>query len=141
MTNHKFTPTATVRSKCDVCGKTRNAQAHRAASQKPVKAAPAPGATPEPEKTVQPVVKLWVGWRVAHAAILRVGDADPAVDSLAVKLRDRTPDAVMDRYVKLTRAECAALDSIAAEFEAAGNIGPVIYSARTLRKRIVAAWA
>lgn len=137
---HKFTPTATVRTKCDVCGKTRNAAAHRNAgaaaaeavgrlTPAQVEAARVADAQTEPESTVT----VWVGWRIADAAMAQPG-------SLADKLRERKPDSVRDRYVKLTRAECDALDAVAAGFQASGNTGPVIYSATTLRKRLAAAW-
>jgi hypothetical protein len=136
MDTHKFTPTATVRSKCELCGKTRNAAAHRG-----VKADPKPAATKqETSAEPEPTVRVWVGHRIAHAAILRVNDSASSVASLARKLHDCKPDSVLDRYVDLTQAECDALDNIAMGFQEPGNPGPTVYSAATLRRRLRAAW-
>lgn len=167
MENHKFVKATGAPSKCDVCGKTRNAQAHRGFKSAPkvelVDSAPAetsannapPQSSRYASKTTADkarelteklkaekadTVRLWVGWRIAHAAILLVNDKDPVVASLARKLQDTKPDSVMDRYVRLTQPECQALDVVAQKFETAGNTGPVVYSARTLRKRLAAAW-
>jgi hypothetical protein len=139
MDQHKFTPATGARTKCDVCGKTRNAQAHRGAS-KAAEPAQKPVESPAPVTRDEPTVRMWVGWRIAHAAILRVNDSSPSVASLARKLHERKPDSVLDRYVDLTQAECDALDNIAMGFQEPGNGGPAVYSASTLRKRIRAAW-
>lgn len=86
----------------------------------------------------EPTVTVWVGWRVADAAIAAGG-------SLGAKLSDRKPNAVLDRTVKLSKAESEALAAVATqvENEVAGTkgAGPVQYSCRTLRARLDAAWS
>jgi hypothetical protein len=143
MDDHKFIPANVGKNKCDVCGKTRNAQAHRVAAV--AESIDQHRAAVAARKAVDSAeVKLWVGWRIAHEAILRKADQDPAMRTLSRKLEEKKPDSVMDRHVRLTKAECDALDALAEEFEkeAKGReAGPTILSARTLRKRIAAAWS
>jgi hypothetical protein len=86
----------------------------------------------------EPTMTLWVGWRVADAAMARGG-------SLAAKLEAKAPNKVLDRTVKLTRAECEALSSVASDLENAvlgtKGAGPIVYSVRTLQARLAAFWA
>jgi len=84
------------------------------------------------------VISVWVGWRVADAAIAQGG-------TLGAKLEARKPNAVLDRTVKLTKAESEALAAVATQLEnevlGSKGAGPVAYSCRTLRDRLAAAWA
>jgi hypothetical protein len=96
------------------------------------------------------LVSVWVGWRIADGLIPLADDlADPALASVAAKLRDRQPNKLLDRTIRLSFAECSALSAHATfvENEALGEDasakerGPLVYSARTLRGRLASAWA
>lgn len=93
----------------------------------------------------EPTMTLWVGWRVADAAMAEKDSSDPATVSLAAKLEAKAPNKVLDRTVKLTRAECDALSSIASQLEnevlGTKGAGPIVYSVRTLQARLAAFWA
>lgn len=170
MNTHLFTASAEDKTRCDVCGKTRNTQAHREAkaqanieqhqadvaatkaaevdtdmTEEELDAATAEAEIAEEEKAPAPAkkavepntVRLWVGWRISNACVLR--DNTKAQRSLAAKLKAAKPTSELDRYVRLTADELRALDEVGVTFEAQGNTGPVIYSARTMRRRIAAA--
>lgn len=83
-------------------------------------------------------ISVWVGWKIADAAIAAGG-------TLGAKLEARKPNAVLDRTVKLTRTESESLAALATDLETAAlgtkGAGPLVYSARTLRDRLAAAWS
>lgn len=80
------------------------------------------------------VASVWLGWRIANAAVLGKG-------SLVKKIQDAKPTADLDRTVKLTEQELDQLDAVAAKFMETGKTGPEVYSGRTLRRRIAEAKA
>jgi len=100
----------------------------------PVKAAPV-----RRSKAPAGTVRLWVGWRINNAVVLR--KETKAQKSLASKLREAKPNSELDRFVYLTVEELRALDEVGVAFAAEGNKGPVVYSARTMRRRIAEAIA
>lgn len=94
----------------------------KAAKKAPAKKAPA-------GKKGAPTVRLWVGWRISNAAVLEN-------TSVSKKLREAKPNSELDRFIDMTVEELRILDEVAKKFEAPGNTGPAVYSARTLRRRI-----
>ena len=98
-------------------------------AEKAPEAKPAKKATPKGKKAEDGTIRLWVGWRISNAAVLEK-------TTVATKLREAKPNSELDRFVHLTAEELRILDEVAKRFEAPGNTGPVVYSARVLRRRI-----
>jgi hypothetical protein len=127
------------KGKCDLCGKTRNAKAHKQARLIELADVEVDPATVTPEVTPatetpevaapEKLVSIWVGWRIADVAIARGG-------SLGAKLAARKPNSVLDRTVRLTYTELVALMTVADSVAAgATHDGPLLYSAKTHRAR------
>lgn len=109
-----------------------------ALAAKPARKA-APKAAKQDAAPGEKLTGLWVARNMVDGLVALAADEDPAAVSLAVKVRDKTPNAEGGRTIRLTAAELDALlahaVTVQAEAEEA-NDGTRAMSARKLQGRL-----